>query len=108
MRNVFTLFFIPVFLSLNTAVRSLLVKMRIKCSRLRKVGLQGVSVSDGLHVMKTNVDGDLPGYARTRFVFITVPAGYKISDNHYLYDLYYLSSVRKIVPLRLNNYLFFF
>lgn len=49
-------------------------------------GIQGISVSDGLNVVKTNIHGDfeLPGYEETRFVFITVPAGYKLSDNHYI------------------------
>lgn len=39
----------------------------------------GILVSDGLHVVKTGKDGTfiLPGHARERFVFITVPSGYK-------------------------------
>lgn len=48
-------------------------------------GVAGVSVTDGCHVVCTAPDGsfDLPGYARTRFVTVTTPAGYKIS-RHYL------------------------
>lgn len=40
---------------------------------------KGVLVSDGWHVVKTGPDGTfvLPGYAGERFIFITVPSGYK-------------------------------
>ncbi|MDE5677312.1 PQQ-binding-like beta-propeller repeat protein [Phocaeicola sp.] len=41
--------------------------------------LFGVSVSDGLHVVQTDKDGrfDLPGHEKARFVFITLPSGYR-------------------------------
>lgn len=46
--------------------------------------LPGVSVSDGLHVVKTGKDGryELPGNADGRFVFITMPSGYR-ADKFY-------------------------
>ncbi len=49
-------------------------------------GIKGVAVSDGLNVVKTNADGHfkLPGTSKTRFIFITVPSGYKTSKRHYL------------------------
>ncbi|WP_316747356.1 PQQ-binding-like beta-propeller repeat protein [Pedobacter gandavensis] len=49
-------------------------------------GMKGVSVSDGQNVLKTDAEGNffLPGHAKNRFVFVTVPAGYKLSDKHYL------------------------
>lgn len=42
-------------------------------------GLRGICVSDGLNVVKTDADGtfELPGHARERFVFVTMPSGYK-------------------------------
>ena len=41
--------------------------------------LSGVSVSDGLNVVQTDKDGlfDLPGHEKARFVFITLPSGYR-------------------------------
>lgn len=41
--------------------------------------LKAVAVSDGLHVVQTAADGSfsLPGYEKTRFIYITTPAGYK-------------------------------
>ena len=41
--------------------------------------LSGVSVSDGLNVVQTDRDGlfDLPGHEKARFVFITLPSGYR-------------------------------
>jgi len=49
-------------------------------------GIARVAVSDGLNVVLTNHTGEfeLPGTSKTRFVFITVPAGYKTSGKHYL------------------------
>ncbi|MBS2210020.1 PQQ-binding-like beta-propeller repeat protein [Carboxylicivirga mesophila] len=49
-------------------------------------GIKGVKVSDGLHVVCTDENGyfDLPGDDITRFIFITVPAGYQTSYKHYL------------------------
>lgn len=40
-------------------------------------GAPGVTVSDGLHVVKTDGDGcyTLPGHDRERFLFVTVPSG---------------------------------
>jgi len=45
-----------------------------------------IRVSDGLNVTATDNDGrfSLAGYAKTRFIFITAPEGYKPSKNHYL------------------------
>lgn len=41
--------------------------------------LSGVSVSDGLNVVQTNKDGvyDLMGHQDERFIFITLPSGYR-------------------------------
>ena len=52
----------------------------------REKGMKGVSVSDGQNVLKTDADGNfsLPGHAKNRFIFVTVPAGYKLSAKHYL------------------------
>lgn len=49
-------------------------------------GIKAVRVSDGLNVIPTDGDGrfELPGDSITRFVFITVPAGYKTTQKHYL------------------------
>ncbi|MBR8535874.1 PQQ-binding-like beta-propeller repeat protein [Carboxylicivirga sediminis] len=49
-------------------------------------GVEGVCVSDGLHVVKTDAGGNfiLPGAQVTRFIFITVPAGYKAAGKHYI------------------------
>lgn len=48
--------------------------------------LQGVGVSDGLHVVTTRATGEftLPGYEKTRFIFITTPSGYKTYNRHYI------------------------
>lgn len=88
MKSYFTLFFI-LFSSLSFAQyrgKVFIDDNANKALEVEEKGLQGVSVSDGLHVIKTNADGefDLPGYDRTRFIFITVPAGYRLSDKHYL------------------------
>ena len=47
--------------------------------------LKDVKVSDGLNVVKTNANGmfTLPGHKRERFIFITLPSGYKTCDKHY-------------------------
>ena len=47
--------------------------------------LKGVSVSDGLNVVRTESDGTfrLPGHDRERFVFITTPSGYKTDNRYY-------------------------
>ena len=47
--------------------------------------LAGVCVSDGQNVVKTGKDGtfELPGYAKTRFITITTPAGYQV-EKHYI------------------------
>ena len=47
--------------------------------------LAGVAVSDGLNVVQTDAQGNflLEGHARERFVFVTVPSGYKASEGHY-------------------------
>ncbi|NQX37340.1 PQQ-binding-like beta-propeller repeat protein [Pedobacter steynii] len=49
-------------------------------------GMAGVAVSDGQHVVRTDQDGNfnLPGHAKTRFIFVTLPSGYKLADKHYL------------------------
>lgn len=47
--------------------------------------LKGIKVSDGLNVVETESDGKfvLPGHEKERFIFITVPSGYKAVYNHY-------------------------
>jgi len=42
-------------------------------------GVENVRVSDGLHVVLTDVAGNytLPGHDRARFIFLTTPAGYR-------------------------------
>lgn len=47
--------------------------------------LKNVCVSDGLNVVKTAADGQfvLAGHEKERFIFITVPSGYKAVYNHY-------------------------
>lgn len=47
--------------------------------------LPGVMVTDGLNVVLTSKDGtyNLPGHDRERFVYVTVPSGYKASGRHY-------------------------
>ncbi|MBS2212678.1 PQQ-binding-like beta-propeller repeat protein [Carboxylicivirga mesophila] len=49
-------------------------------------GLEGVCVSDGLHVVKSDADGyyTLPGAKISRFIYITVPSGYKVVGTHYI------------------------
>ncbi len=46
--------------------------------------LSGVVVTDGQNTIKTNKDGKftLPGYEKTRFITITIPAGYQIEKNY--------------------------
>ncbi len=48
--------------------------------------LQGIKVTDGKTVVVTNNKGEyeLPGYKSTRFIYITVPAGYQASGSFYL------------------------
>lgn len=48
-------------------------------------GLKDVSVSDGRNVVKTNEDGTftLKGYRKTRFITVTVPAGYE-TEGYYI------------------------
>ncbi len=47
--------------------------------------LSQVAVTDGRNVVKTDKNGifSLPGYAKTRFITITTPAGYRV-DSHYI------------------------
>ena len=47
--------------------------------------MSGVSVSDGRNVVKTDADGKfkLKGYRKTRFITVTVPAGYR-TENYYI------------------------
>ncbi|MBN2661853.1 MAG: PQQ-binding-like beta-propeller repeat protein [Tannerellaceae bacterium] len=47
--------------------------------------LKGVSVSDGLNVVKSGVDGSfsLSGHSKERFIFITTPSGYRSDNKHY-------------------------
>ena len=48
--------------------------------------LEGIKVTDGKTVVVTNNKGEynLPGYKSTRFIYITVPAGYQASGDFYL------------------------
>ncbi|MDP4205863.1 MAG: metallophosphoesterase N-terminal domain-containing protein, partial [Bacteroidota bacterium] len=50
--------------------------------------LSKVMVSDGLNVVSTNNMGEfnLPGYEKTHFIFITIPAGYKTSQYYQRVD----------------------
>lgn len=59
---------------------------RNKIADIEEKGMPGVSVSDGQNVLHTDADGKfvLPGHAKTRFIFITLPSGYRLSDKHYL------------------------
>lgn len=47
--------------------------------------LRGVSVSDGLNVVQTDIKGEfnLPGHVKAKFVFITTPSGYKTNNAYY-------------------------
>ena len=47
--------------------------------------LSGIKVSDGKHVVVTANNGEytLKGYRKTRFIYITVPAGFKAVDTFY-------------------------
>ena len=47
--------------------------------------LKDVAVSDGLNVVLTDAEGkfSLPGHQKERFIFITLPSGYKI-QKHYI------------------------
>ena len=49
-------------------------------------GMKGVFVSDGLNVVETDKDGnfELKGSTISKFVYITIPAGYKSSKDFYL------------------------
>lgn len=49
-------------------------------------GISGVAVSDGLNVVLTDSKGAfrLPGISETRFIRITVPAGFRSSGNYYI------------------------
>jgi len=48
-------------------------------------GIQHISVSDGRHVVKTDVAGNyrLPGHARQKFIFITPAEGFNFVTNYY-------------------------
>lgn len=54
------------------------------CDRGEKT-LAGVAVSDGLNVVKTGRDGSftLPGHDGARFIFVTLPSGYKAPGGFY-------------------------
>ena len=54
--------------------------------RGERVGKEGVSVSDGFNVVKTDADGryELPDNARARFISVTVPSGYRTVGKHYI------------------------
>ena len=49
-------------------------------------GIKGVSVSDGLNVVLTDRDGEyrLPGTPKSRFIFITVPSGFRTFHGFYI------------------------
>jgi len=49
-------------------------------------GVKGVSVSDGLNVVITDGDGEylLPGSLKSRFIFITVPSGFRTLRSFYI------------------------
>lgn len=47
--------------------------------------IKDVLVSDGLNVVKTSARGEytLPGHAKMRFLFVTVPSGYKTTSHYH-------------------------
>lgn len=49
-------------------------------------GIFGISVSDGINVIKTNQEGkfSLPGTGKTKFIFITTPSGYQPVKKFYI------------------------
>jgi outer membrane protein assembly factor BamB len=51
-----------------------------------ELSIKDIRVSDGLNVVLTDKSGAfiLPGYEKTRFLFITTPAGYRVSQQNYL------------------------
>lgn len=53
---------------------------------LNEKGVKGVAVSDGLNVVMTDGDGNyrLPGTIKTRFIYITVPSGYRTVNGFYI------------------------
>ncbi|NRF41000.1 PQQ-binding-like beta-propeller repeat protein [Pedobacter foliorum] len=61
-------------------------KNKNKLADLNERGMPNVAVSDGQNVLSTDKEGNfnLPGHSKTRFIFITVPAGYKLTDKHYI------------------------
>jgi outer membrane protein assembly factor BamB len=61
-------------------------KGKVYCEAKNNKGMENVAVSDGLNVVLTDSNGnfELPGTPKTRFIFITVPAGYQASEKHYL------------------------
>jgi hypothetical protein len=70
----------------NTKAKSLSTRTEIKRAEGSEKGMAGVAVSDGQHVVRTDQDGNfnLPGHAKTRFIFVTLPSGYKLADKHYI------------------------
>lgn len=48
--------------------------------------LEGIKVSDGLNVVETGRNGEfnLPGHEKERFIFITVPSGFKPVNEYYI------------------------
>lgn len=48
-------------------------------------GLSGIMVSDGLNVVKTSKDGTyiLPGHTKEKFIFISIPSGYRPNNTFY-------------------------
>lgn len=53
---------------------------------INEIGVKGVAVSDGLNVVLTDMDGNyqLPGTTKSRFIYITVPSGYRTVNRYYI------------------------
>ncbi len=89
MRLLTILFFYLTFIGAANAQfrgKVFLDKNKNKLAESAEHGMQGVAVSDGQNVTRTDKDGNysLPGNSKTRFIFITLPSGYKLTDKHYI------------------------
>ncbi|GHT06273.1 phosphoesterase [Bacteroidia bacterium] len=87
MKNaLFTLFFVFLFPGIISAAYTGHVYLDNNADSTFNKGdtpLSGVAVTDGQHVTKTDKNGlfSLPGYAKTRFITITTPSGYRVRSH---------------------------
>jgi len=89
MRILAILFFYLSFVGIANAQfkgKVFLDKNKNKLADTSEPGIANVAVSDGQNVLSTDKEGsfNLPGHSKTRFIFITIPAGYKLTDKHYI------------------------